>query len=346
MSGLTREQRLRRAARYLEKMGSAAPGKGDEHAYSACKVGLGFDLSESEFWPILSAWNNSTASPRNDRALSGKLASVYRRTSKAPGWLVEGAQQRSATDPTPPRRSRDPVYPPQAEVQSFWERATAFADQVPEVSSWLASRGIDYAKLGAHPMAHVRALPRKPTIDLWPAWACFGSRPDGSPRPWHEAGYQCVIPLFDPAGNIRSFKARFTGRGTPPGDGAKSVPARGFDVHRLIMASLPAIMALYHGRWDGHPELRLVEGEPDHLTTIQRIHESDRPGRGVLGIFNGAWSIDLFRRIPPGTVVVYDGHQDAAGGDYLDAMIKLIQTTGLAAVLKAKGVSFRRARRT
>jgi len=340
MSGLTREQRLRRAARYLEKMGSAAPGKGDEHAYAACKVGLGFDLSESEFWPILEAWNRGTASPRNDRALSGKLSSVYRRTSKTPGWLVEGAQQRSAIDPTPPRRSRDPSYPPQAEVQELWERAS-FVEVVPEVAAWLALRGIDYKKLGAYPMAHVRALPRgKPVMSPWPEWACFGQ------RPWHEAGYQCLIPLFDPAGTIRSFKARYVGKGAPPGDGAKSVPARGFDIHRLVMGSLNAILALYNGRWDaGHPELRLVEGEPDYLTTIQRIHESDWPGRGVLGIFNGAWSIDLFRRIPPGTVVVFDGHQDAAGSDYLDAMIRLIQATGLSAVLKSKGVTFKRARR-
>lgn len=335
-------ERLRRAERYLSKMGSAAPGKGDEHAYTACKVGLGFDLAESEFWPVLAAWNNGTASPRKERELAGKLASVYRKTQKTPGWLLEGDRQRSAMDPTPPRRTIEPKYPPADEVQALWERAR-FANEVPEVAAWLQSRGIDHAKLGEHPALAVRALPRKLVMDPWPRWATCGEHRDGTPRPWPEAGYQAIIPLFNARGQLVSFKARWTGRAAPTGP--KSLPPRGFDIFRLFMASFPAILALHDERWydASAPELRLVEGEPDFLTTIQRIHESTQRGRGVLGIFNGSWSVEMFRRLPAGTVVIYDGHQDAAGGDYLTSMIKLIQTTGLSTSLKAKGITFKRA---
>jgi hypothetical protein len=42
-------------------------------------------------------------------------------------------------------------------------------------------------------------------------------------------------------------------------------------------------------------------------------------------------------------VLLYDGHQDQAGNDYLAAMLRLISSTGLGAVLHAKGVTIKRA---
>ncbi len=336
-------ERMRRAERYLSKMGSAPPGQGDEHAYVACKVGLGFDLSETEFWPLLAAWNASTARPRDERQLAAKLSSVYRKTSKAPGWLLEGDRQRTPQDPTPPRRARAPKYPPAHEVVALWERA-GFVPQVDNVRAWVEMRGINYAKLGDYPELAIRGLPKRPVLDPWPAWACCGQRPDGSPgRPWYAADFQALIPLVDARGQLVSFKARWCGReGAPPA--AKSLPPYGYDIHHLFMASWPAIQMLVNQRWPSEPphELRLVEGEPDFLTAIQVIHESARPGRGVLGIFNGSWSVDLFRRIPADTAIVFDGHQDAAGGSYLTKMIALIQSTGLSAVLKSKNITIKR----
>ena len=335
-------ERLRRAERYLDAMGSAGPGEGDKHAYRACKVGWGFDLHESEFWPLLAKWNAGTTSPRDERELANKLSSVYRRTEKARGWLVEGSEQRTAQDPTPPKKAREPKYPPQDEVLKFWE-ALRYVPDVPKVAAWVEMRGITYAKLGHYPELALRALPG-PVMDPWPTWACAGERPDGSLRPWYESEYQAITPLFDSRGTLRSFKARWVGRtgSSPP---AKSVPPRNYDISRLFMASIPAVFALMQGAWQDPtcPELRMVEGEPDHLSTIQRIHESDRQGRGVIGIFSGAISIDLLRRIPAGTRVVYDGHQDRAGKDYLDNILKLARTTGLGATLASKKITFTRA---
>jgi hypothetical protein len=340
MNAVSVSARQDRAERYLARVGPAVQGSnGDAHTYGACKVGIKFDLTEAEFWPVLSRWNQTCQPPWDERDLERKLSMTYRKSRVERGSALK--EQRGQHDPTPPKRRRDPVYPPQADVLAFWERLR-FAEEVPEVSTWLASRGITLSQLGAYPVLCVRALEAKAKIEPWPAWACYGQRSNGSPRPWYESGFQAVLPLFDARGEIRSLKARQIRAGQP---GAKSVPAAGFDAERLMMMNLPAILMLHHERWQdpAERELRIVEGEPDFLTTVQRVHESARPHRGVIGFFQGSLSIDFFRRLAPGTVLLYDGHQDQAGNDYLAAMLRLISSTGLGAVLHAKGVTIKRA---
>lgn len=350
MSAVPVADRQRRAERYLERMGPAIQGAGgDAHTYGACKVGIGFDLSEQEFWPVLDRWNRRNQPPWDDRDLERKLSMTYRRSTKERGCYLKTA--RGQHDPTPPKRRREPNYPPQAELLAFWEQLR-FAQEVPEVAAWLASRGIQVDQLGAHPALCVRALPARSTIQPWPAWACYGKRArDGAPIPWWAAGFQALLPLFDARGELRSLKARqilpTTGPGRLAPPGAKSVPPAGFDVERLMMMNLPAILMLHHERWqDDERELRVVEGEPDYWTTVQRVHQSARPTRGVIGIFAGSISIDFVRRLAPGTSLIYDGHQDAVGDGYLAGMQRLIQTCGLGPVLAGKGITIRKAVRT
>jgi hypothetical protein len=343
MDAVSVADRQSRAERYLARVGPAVQGSnGDAHTYGACKVGLKFDLTEAEFWPVLSRWNGTCQPPWDDRDLERKLSTTYRKSHVERGSAIKA--QRGQHDPTPPKRRREPSYPPQAEVLAFWERL-AFASEVPEVSTWLASRGLTVSKLGAHPALCVRALNSKPGIEPWPSWACYGQRQDRSPRPWNESGFQALLPLFDARGELRSIKARQIRAGQP---GAKSVPASGYDVERLMMMNLPAILMLHHEAWQDQAEreLRIVEGEPDFWTTVQRVQESGRPHRGVIGIFAGSISIDLLRRLAPGTVLMYDGHQDQAGDDYLAGMLRLIASTGLGSVLHGKGITIKRAVRS
>jgi hypothetical protein len=174
MNAVSVSARQDRAERYLARVGPAVQGSnGDAHTYGACKVGIKFDLTEAEFWPVLSRWNQTCQPPWDERDLERKLSMTYRKSRVERGSALK--EQRGQHDPTPPKRRRDPVYPPQADVLAFWERLR-FAEEVPEVSTWLASRGITLSQLGAYPVLCVRALEAKAKIEPWPVWACYGQR--------------------------------------------------------------------------------------------------------------------------------------------------------------------------
>lgn len=322
--------RLRRAERYLAAMGPAVEGQGgDRHTYNACRVGLGFDLSESEFLPLLLVWNRSCQPPWDERQLERKLASAYRRSTRERGGLIK--EQRGEHDPSPPRRARPPQYPPQTHVEWLWSDCRP-AGSDPAVRAWMTSRGLDFSQLGPQPAAVIRAIRPAPPAGMtpsediaecqqpgrfyWPAWAACGSAPDA--RPWYATRYRAVIPLFDAHGQIRSVKAR----AISDGPGPKSIPPRDHDVARLVMANPTLAYVLHTGAWPERvpPEARVVyagEGEPDYLSLVQAVWGSKRPLAGVLGYFSGSFSFELFRRLPAGTRMIVYSQLDAEGQNYL-----------------------------
>lgn len=346
-------ERQRRAARYLEKMGPAIEGSGgDAHTYAACRVGIGFDLEEVEFWPVLTTWNLNNSPPWDERMLHRKLTTTYRRSTMERGSLIRDRPfyrtggrdddpdpfKRTEHDPTPiSRRVREPSYPPLDEVLALWERALS-VERVPEAGAWLRSRGIEYGQLGEHRNLLIRAIPRRAaTPDRWPSWAVLGRE---RPRPWTATGFRAVLPLFDPHGSLRSMKARWIEqRAAPPG--LKSVPPQGYDVARLFLASPIVAFLLHHGAWPDHvPQdqrvIHMGEGEPDFLSLVVGVGRSRRPHAGVLGYFQGSFSFDLFRRLPHGTVLFAHGQDDEAGRAYIDKL-----RTTFAPVLTTRQIELR-----
>lgn len=291
-------------------MGPAVQGNdGDRHTYAVCKVGLGFDLSESEFSVLLLAWNGTCQPPWDERQLLAKLASTYRRSTKERGSLVKEA--RGEHDPSPPRQVRPLTYPPGHEVVDFWTHLRA-VPQAPEVAAWLGTRGLAYDRLGQWPRLIIQAVGEHP---VWPPWASCGD------RPWYQTRYKAIIPLFDARGEMRSVKAR----AVADGDGPKSVPPIGYDVSRLVMASPTLAYVLRTGAWPDRvaPDQRVIyaaEGEPDYLSLVQAIATSKRPMAGVLGYFSGSFSFELFKRLPEGQTVIFYRQTDTAGAAYLDRL--------------------------
>lgn len=311
-------------------MGPAIEGSGgDRHTYSACKVGLGFDLSESEFLPLLLSWNRSCQPPWDERQLERKLSSAYRHSTKERGSLLQ--EKRGEHDPSPPRRSRPMNYPPPHHVSWLWNDCQP-ATRDESVAGWLRERGIDYEKLGPDPSIVVRAIRRqppghlRPTDELeesqrpncfyWPRWAWCGAPPNA--RPWYATRYRAIIPLFNAWGQLASVKARAVADGIGP----KSLPPAEHDVARLFMANPVLAYTLHLGEWPSHvpPDARVIyagEGEPDFLSLVQGVHSSRRPLAGVLGYFQGSFSFELFRRLPAGSRLVMWHQQDDAGRKFL-----------------------------
>lgn len=334
------DSRLRRAAAYLAKLGPAVQGSGgDEHTFKACKVGIFFDLSESEFLPVLDRWNATCSPPWDPRALERKLRSTYRNSNAPRGAALErdGERRESA-----PRTVSEPTYPPAREVAWLWDTASPVAYYShPEpvipyetaATAWIRSIGIDPARLGLHPELMVRSqLHAAQAREFWPAWAKTGG------ARWCDTGYGALIPLFDHRGDLRTLKARWTTpttideqtgevEGAPP-DGVKSAGPFGYDVRGVVMANVQGLFILKTGAWqDDTPreqrELWIAEGEPDLEVVTYRLHNSARPMRAALGIHQGAWTAQIAARVPRDSTVVLASDPDSSG----DKLAEVVQRT-------------------
>lgn len=210
------------------------------------------------------------------------------------------------TRPAPAR-----PYPPADEIGAFWSLCRAVTED-PEVGAWLTGRGLSPAAIARYDVA--RALPATASP---PPWGSYRGDPERRrrPEPWPVLGYRLIVPLYDPAGVIRSVRAR----AVLPTHGPKALPPTGYAAKGLVMADPLASMMLTLGSWPEHAEKRVVvsEGEPDFLTWASR-------GTGVrtlavLGLAgSGQWTQDIADRIPEGSTVILRTDQDDAGDRYAE----------------------------
>ena len=325
---------LRRAAAYLARLGPAVEGQdGDAHTFKACKVGILFDLSESDFLPVLDRWNATCSPPWDPRALERKLRSTYRNSNAPRGAALERDGERR--EPAP-RTVDEPTYPPEREVAWLWdlsEPVAYYSNPSPVIpyetaaTAWLRSIGIDPAGLGLHPELQVHSMMDRRTVDrsgggYWPAWAKTGG------ARWCDTGYGALIPLFDHRGDLRSLKARWTTLNAAPPDSVKSAGPFGYDVRGVVMCNAQALFILKTGAWqDDTPrdqrELWIAEGEPDLAVVTYRLHNSARPMRAAIGIHPGAWTAQIAARVPKDSTVVLASDPDKAG----DKLAEVVQRT-------------------
>jgi hypothetical protein len=315
---------------YLRAIGAAVAGSGESHktVLAACLAGHDFGVDLDAFMPLLEEWNNGNQPPLDERALRTQVTSAYRSARSPFGHKLaadDAAPDAPRRDPPPP-----PEYPPADEVKRFWEMCMGL-DEHPAASAWATSRGLSVGRLATpreFPLVravrrvagpnHPSALPGARLNQ--PRWAAIG--PDERKlTPWAETGYQVVIPCFDAAGAMRSFRARWI-RPEDPVAG-KAVPPRGFEARGLVMANLPGLWLLRFGAWPdsakrGDRQLWIVEGEPDMLTVADLIRTTRDNERAVWGLYNGSWTVELSARIPDGADVVLGLHDDKAGHAYRD----------------------------
>lgn len=334
MSAATLQSRLARARAYLRTLGPAIEGQGgDDHTFRACKVGVKFDLEETDFLPVLEEWNNTCAPPWRSDALARKLRSTYRNTTVPRGVALDGDDDR----PAEPRRTTvaPPEYPPPREVAWLWQVAESGAINISDspAARWIRSMQLDPARLGPAPDLLCRATP--PTTQgreaYWPKWAITRA------GRWCDTGYGAIIPLFDATGALRSVKARWTTlaitdpetgevTGAPP-DNMKAVGPFGFDLRGLVMCNVQALWLLTHAAWQpdtprDQRELWVFEGEPDFQVGTYRLHNSPRPGRACMGVFAGAWTPEIARRVPRDTSAVVNAQDPDRGGDRLAEIVQ------------------------
>lgn len=115
-----------RARRYLARCPGAVEGAGgDTYTFQlACKVAIGFELSDADAYSALAAWNQTCQPPWSERALRDKIANARRygkeipggrRDAPAPNVLNERGPSLSTLPPRPlpPRPSHSAPAPPQ-----------------------------------------------------------------------------------------------------------------------------------------------------------------------------------------------------------------------------------------
>jgi hypothetical protein len=217
-----------------------------------------------------------------------------------------------------PAGDADPPRPRVEEVAHVWGLCRPVTED-PGVANWLASRGLDSARIERLDLA--RALP--PDVGELPKWAGVWTRGAGW-VPW-SAGWRCLVPAYDARGVHVSFRARWID-GSPPGTAPKTAAAAAGERSScgLVLADRPAVEILRTGRppiwWPPDLPLRVVvvEGEPDWLTwaTLTAQEYTDQNFAGVIGVWNGAWTEAFVARIPFGSSVVIRTHDDRDGERY------------------------------
>jgi len=111
--------KIERCRRYMQKAEPAIEGRGgDLHTLRVAMIGGDFDLSDSEFWPILADWNSTCQPPWSDEDLQRKLVRANKYRRRPYGWrLVEDKKVvfiDGAAGDVPP---------------GYWERVMAEADE-------------------------------------------------------------------------------------------------------------------------------------------------------------------------------------------------------------------------
>jgi len=228
-------------------------------------------------------------------------AARVRTLSEPPALPADAWKRWKAGDTAPqPRRQRPkapaPKPTPPAHVRPSWGELGALlnrcgpVDADPQVAGWLEGRGIDPA---AVERGSVPAFALPPDAHC-PGWG-RGPVPDGSGwGPWSAVGYRLLVPLWDPAGDFRSVRARSIVE--RPEDQAKCLPPlpvgeTRFNVRGLVLANAAAVALLCTPA--PTPWVVVVEGEPDWLSFAAAL-----PDVPVLGVASGAWRAAFALRFP------------------------------------------------
>lgn len=198
-------------------------------------------------------------------------------------------------------RASDPRYPAPEQARALWAASQPACDS-PAFRAWLDHRpGIRGELVTDYDLARVSPSP--------------------SPVPWAQwAAGDLVVPIYDAAGERRSFRFRRLGGG----DKRDRLPwikdGEGYHVGGLVYADPLAV-----GMLCGHPAARqlvaaaglvIVEGLPAFLAWATRWSDADPEPMAVIGIGSGAWTQAHAARIPDGARVVIDTDHDAAGEAY------------------------------
>lgn len=191
-----------------------------------------------------------------------------------------------------------------AEVADFWRTCVPVTAD-PEVATFLGvARGIDPAKVAAADSA--RALPESASVPRWAS--CRGA--------WSNTGRRLIVPMFDPLGRMRSFRARLLR--APAGEEPKSAGPKGYSCRGCVFASPPAL-AILRGEPVSCSVVVITEGEPDTLAASVAAF-----GGGefvaVVGIVQGSFTPEIAARIPRAARVVIATHHDEQGDKYAAAV--------------------------
>lgn len=212
-----------------------------------------------------------------------------------------------------------PAPPPPAEPERTYPDAVQVSDLLAacgltgndrQVAEWLRTRDLDADQVDVLGLAY--ALPR--ASQSLPPWARFRG------RSWTETGHRLIVPLHDHLGTVRSVRAGRVGYGDSP----KRLPPAGHKVSGLVMANAMALELLRAGAWPDFAQdhsLVITEGEPDWMTACIRW-----PAPAHLGIYSGAWTTDIARRIPDGTNVAIWTDPDATGEKYAWAVASTLSS--------------------
>ncbi len=196
--------------------------------------------------------------------------------------------------PQPPDAPRRPPF---RSVADAWMAAKPITSD-PRVVAWMESRRLNAARVTDLDLARVIQPPV-------PAWA----RMQG--QSWDES-WPLILPMFDEGGCIASFHARRCGAEHP-----KGVSPTGFQVSGLVLADAGGAGILRNSvRPSGR--IWIAEGVPDFLS----IACTTAPDEATFGIISGSWSAPIADRIPSGSEVVIATHNDRAGDEYADKVIK------------------------
>jgi KaiC/GvpD/RAD55 family RecA-like ATPase len=122
---VTDDQRIRRAAAYLERVPGAVEGEhGDLHTLKICGViANGFDLTEDQAFCLLLSWNEKCSPPWSEPELRQKLRNAIKYNDKVRGWMLVDGQ------PHPARTADDNVNP----GETLEPAATSPLDSVPSL---------------------------------------------------------------------------------------------------------------------------------------------------------------------------------------------------------------------
>lgn len=182
----------------------------------------------------------------------------------------------------------------------------------------------------------MRAAPRRRDA-RWPSWVRF-KKGEGSAYP--NAGWQILVPVCSPTGDLIDLRFRWAGvepdpetgwRDTKPPFAAKSLASRGLGRQRsTVIAPCPVARALLAaGRaaaggplapgvvWDGR-QVWLFEGETDAWAVAARLEATLPPSEGrpaIMGYCSGSFSEEIARRLPDDIDVAIwpDRDENAAG---------------------------------
>lgn len=157
-----------------------------------------------------------------------------------------------------------------------------------------------------------------------PSWAYFGR------NSWSKGGYRLIFPAYNKEGKLSSLRARSLDRQKVP----KSVAPKGEGVvataRACVLANDLGRSLLESGQkpqwWPSNQALKAVilEGEPDFLSWAGRDSDAVETPLAVFGIWSGAWTADIGKRLPSGTRVTIRTDRDKAGDEYARRIFETI----------------------